>query len=131
MSDSEKSPELKFATYIYYVISYLFVTGMFERSLEKNVFLDGRNQAETGRHGSQTGRTPPRKKDGADASGRRKVELPGELKWPLQTPEDVERLEEISSRDEGKRKAMVSCWKFLKDAVTKYMHVTEMGRGVF
>ena len=32
---SEKSPELKFATYIYYVILYLFVTGMFERSLEK------------------------------------------------------------------------------------------------
>ena len=31
----------------------------------------------------------------------------------------------------GKRKAMVSCWKFLKAAVTKYMHVTEMGRGMF
>ena len=68
------------------------------------------------------------REDGADASGRRKVELP---RWPLQTPEDVQRLEEILSRDEGKRKAMVSCWKFLIDAVTKYMHVivTEMGRG--
>ena len=41
---------------------------------------------------------------GADASGRRKAELPGELEWPLQTPEDAERLEEILSRDEGKRK---------------------------
>ena len=46
-------------------------------------------------------------------------------------PEDAERLEEILSWDEGKRKAMVSCGKFLKAAVTKYMHVTEMGRGVF
>ena len=68
---------------------------------------------------------------GADASRRRKAELPRELDWPLQTPEDMEKLEEILSRDEGKRKAMVSCWKFLKAAVTKYMHVTEMGRGVF
>ena len=64
-------------------------------------------------------------------SGRRKAELPGELEWPLQTPEDVERLEEILSQDEGKRKAMVSCWKFLKDAVTKCMPVTEIGRGAF
>ena len=71
------------------------------------------------------------REDGADASVRRKVELPVELEWPLQMPEDVERLEEILSQEEGKRKTMVSGWKFLKDAVTKYMHVTEIGRGVF
>ena len=46
-------------------------------------------------------------------------------------PEDAERLEEILSWDEGKRKARVSCWKFLQDTITKYMHGTEMGRGVF
>ena len=63
------------------------------------------------------------REDGAD--------LPGELEWPLQMPEDAERLEEILSWDEGKRKARVSCWKFLQDTVTKYMHDTEMGRGVF
>ena len=113
-----------------YVILYLFVTGIFERSLEKMFSLMEKNQ-EVMDHKLDTLLQEREDGAGADASGRRKAELPGELDWPLQTPEDVEKLEEILSRDEGKRKAMVSCWKFLKAAVTKYMHVTEMGRGVF
>ena len=40
-----------------------------------------------------------------------------------------ERLEEILSRDEGKRKAAFRNSQQL--TATKYMHVTEMGRGVF
>ena len=98
---------------------------MFERSLERMFALmedtSLTRSSKKGRMGQGQMRT----------SGRRKAELPGELEWPLQTPEDVERLEEILSQDKGRRKATVSCWKFLKDAVTKCMPVTEIGRGVF
>ena len=116
-----------------YVILYLFVTGIFERSLEKMFSLmeEIKQKQEVMDHKLDTLLQEREDGAGADASGRHKAELPGELDWPLQTPEDVEKLEEILSWDEGKRKAMVSCWKFLKAAVTKYMHVTEMGRGVF
>ena len=107
---SEKSPELKFATYIYYVILYLFVTGMFERSLEKMFSLmeEIKQKQEVMDHKLDALLQEREDGAGADASGRRKAELPGELVWPLQTPEDVERLEEILSRDEGRRKAVVS-----------------------
>ena len=72
---------------------------MFERSLEKKSLMEEIKQKQEVMDRKLDALLQEREDGaGADASGRRKAELPGELEWPLQTPEDAEKKLHVFTR---------------------------------